>query len=236
MPGIRLIAIAVIAVASAHAQRTELQDYDDGQIEHPFFSYVFDFDQDCCRRIEQHAMLKGLALHLVPNSVVVTFQSAPGEVIESVSITVLDYEGGFVGTSPTSAVIARGRSGDFIVLHASAIGVVENLSADRHSIGQLTGKPIGPIVEIDLQAANEGNDIFLDEIGGYFDDLSAVVLDACPGDLDADRDVDLSDLATLLAHFGQSGATFEDGDLNADGNVDLSDLSAMLSAFGQTCS
>jgi hypothetical protein len=58
----------------------------------------------------------------------------------------------------------------------------------------------------------------------------------CVGDLDNDRDVDLSDLAGLLAHYGTTSAmTQADGDLDCDGDVDLSDLSTLLSAYGTTC-
>jgi hypothetical protein len=58
----------------------------------------------------------------------------------------------------------------------------------------------------------------------------------CPGDVDGDGDVDLSDLATLLANFGVSGgATPEQGDLDGDEDVDLSDLAALLANFGATC-
>lgn len=56
------------------------------------------------------------------------------------------------------------------------------------------------------------------------------------GDLDGDCQVGLSDLATLLSHFGTpSGATYADGDLDADGDVDLSDLTQLLANFGTTC-
>jgi subtilisin family serine protease len=59
---------------------------------------------------------------------------------------------------------------------------------------------------------------------------------ACLGDLDGDRDVDLADLAQLLAHYGMtSGAEYEDGDLDADGDVDLTDLAALLAAYGTSC-
>jgi hypothetical protein len=55
----------------------------------------------------------------------------------------------------------------------------------------------------------------------------------CPGDLDGDGDVDLTDLAQLLAHYGMTeGATYEDGDLDGDGDVDLTDLAALLSVYG----
>jgi len=58
----------------------------------------------------------------------------------------------------------------------------------------------------------------------------------CPGDLDGDNDVDLSDLAQLLGNYGMtSGATYEDGDLDGDGDVDLADLAALLGVYGTTC-
>ena len=57
----------------------------------------------------------------------------------------------------------------------------------------------------------------------------------CP-DLDGDGDVDLADLAQLLAHYGvTSGASFEDGDIDGDGDVDLADLAALLAEYGTTC-
>lgn len=55
----------------------------------------------------------------------------------------------------------------------------------------------------------------------------------CLGDLDDDREVDLGDLATLLAHYGEDETC--EGDLDCDGDVDLSDLSALLAAYGTTC-
>src|SRR5262245_10476781 len=51
-------------------------------------------------------------------------------------------------------------------------------------------------------------------------------------DLDQDGDVDLQDMANLLAHFGTaSGATFEDGDVDDDGDVELQDLAILLANF-----
>lgn len=67
---------------------------------------------------------------------------------------------------------------------------------------------------------------------------SAYVFDVtwCLGDLDHDNDVDLADLAQLLANYGTtSGAVYEDGDLDGDGDVDLADISALLAKYRTTC-
>lgn len=56
----------------------------------------------------------------------------------------------------------------------------------------------------------------------------------CPGDLNGDRLVDLSDLSVLLSDFGCTGGTCG-GDLDGDGDADLADLSQLLSVFGTTC-
>ena len=66
--------------------------------------------------------------------------------------------------------------------------------------------------------------------------VSVIPDSPCPGDLDGDNDVDLSDLAQLLANYGAtSGANPEDGDMDGDGDVDLSDLAALLAVYGTTC-
>ena len=58
----------------------------------------------------------------------------------------------------------------------------------------------------------------------------------CLGDLDGDNDIDLTDLAQLLANYGMtSGATYEDGDIDADSDVDLTDLAELLAVYGTTC-
>ena len=57
----------------------------------------------------------------------------------------------------------------------------------------------------------------------------------CPGDLNDDFDVDLTDLATLLGNFGTTDVDREDGDLDDDNDVDLNDLTQILSEYGTTC-
>ncbi len=67
-------------------------------------------------------------------------------------------------------------------------------------------------------------------------DLECPVIVICPQDFNGDGNVDLTDLATLLANFGLgSGASNAQGDADLDGDVDLSDLASLLAAFGTSC-
>jgi hypothetical protein len=52
---------------------------------------------------------------------------------------------------------------------------------------------------------------------------------AIPGDLDGDGDVDLTDLAILLASYGID----DGGDIDGDGDTDLQDLATLLSHYGE---
>ena len=74
-----------------------------------------------------------------------------------------------------------------------------------------------------------------DECGNWSTDVTTITV-LLLGDLDFDADVDLSDLAQLLGHYGTtSGASYEDGDLDGDEDVDLSDLAMLLSVYGRSC-
>ena len=57
----------------------------------------------------------------------------------------------------------------------------------------------------------------------------------CWGDLNDDGSRGLADLAELLGHYGQTGATYFNGDLDLDGDVDLVDLAEMLAVYGVAC-
>ncbi len=75
--------------------------------------------------------------------------------------------------------------------------------------------------------------------GWNIDDIEiwgVVTTPQCPGDLDGDGDVDLTDLSILLGNYGMtSGAEYEDGDLDGDGDVDLADLAQLLGHYGESC-
>lgn len=76
--------------------------------------------------------------------------------------------------------------------------------------------------------------------GGYVISLTGVCyinnVPPCPGDINGDNAVNLTDLATLLTNFGlPSGATLAQGDIDGDGDVDLTDLATLLSNFGTVC-
>jgi hypothetical protein len=57
----------------------------------------------------------------------------------------------------------------------------------------------------------------------------------CPGDVNGDNTVDITDLGILLANFGTGSAFLEDGDLSGDGSVDITDLGILLAEFGSGC-
>lgn len=106
-------------------------------------------------------------------------------------------------------------------------------------------------IEDDPATSKVGTSIAVDSAGmlavtyqfGYVADgivqadihLAIARIGTCPGDLDGDSTIGLSDLAILLAHFGETGAAPEDGDLDGDGDVDLGDLATLLAVYGAAC-
>ncbi len=72
------------------------------------------------------------------------------------------------------------------------------------------------------------------DMGAY--EFGGSDLPPCHGDLDGDRDVDLDDLAVLLAHYGVlEGANGADGDMDCDGDIQIADLAEFLGAYGDVC-
>ncbi len=95
---------------------------------------------------------------------------------------------------------------------------------------ELAGNPEGRTVVLDGTVPN------LDVTGTLGSAEVTIVCQACPGDLDGNNQVGLTDLAMLLSNYGTTtGALPQDGDCDCDGDVDLADLSALLGAYGTTC-
>jgi hypothetical protein len=65
-------------------------------------------------------------------------------------------------------------------------------------------------------------------------DMGAYEFQACPGDLDGDRDVDHSDLGIFLSDWGCTGADCI-GDIDGDGDTDADDLQLLLANWGAVC-
>ena len=55
-----------------------------------------------------------------------------------------------------------------------------------------------------------------------------------PGDPNLDATIDLTDLSTILNHFGQTTQNWTDGNFDYATTIDLTDLSDVLNNFGTT--
>lgn len=96
------------------------------------------------------------------------------------------------------------------------------------------------IIGIFDQEDENSDDGYLDGyrlwVMNYDGNGSVINGEGCLGDLDADGNVGLADLAALLGHYGTaSDASYADGDLDRDGDVDLTDLAELLSVYGTSC-
>ncbi|MFN0135393.1 MAG: dockerin type I domain-containing protein [Phycisphaerae bacterium] len=99
--------------------------------------------------------------------------------------------------------------------------------------------PLSATVRVRFRASDLGSGSIVEAAIDDFS-VSRFLCDAlptpCPADLNGDRQINLTDLATLLSNFGlTAGATAEQGDLNGDEQITLTDLAQLLSVFGTPC-
>ncbi len=214
-------------LAGAAFADKEVENFAGGEFTNPFFIHDLEFD-GCCWEIIENAN-EDWEFHLVPNTDFITFDLEPGQKVESVSCTIRDFEGGFVGNVSSSVMIAR-SSTDFVVRIAQELIIEDTLLATVDDIGQLFGEPLGEIVQIQLQAANEGNALE-PGIGAYYDDITVVFADMCAEDLDGDGAVGSTDLIALLGVWGRCDEDCP-ADFDGDEFVGPTDLIQLLGAWG----
>jgi fibronectin type 3 domain-containing protein len=209
-----------------------------------------------CTLTENTAQLSGGALYsewsfpAITNCVL--WDNAPGEVtfIGGLWITYSDIRDGTLmpwfgeGCLDADPVFVDPAAGDYRLADSSpCIDAGCNWAVPRDVADLDDDRDTYEITPLDL----DGEGRFFDDAGtadsgcGYAPivDMGACEFGGtgaqpCFGDLDGDRDVDLADLAALLASYGVSGGV-RDADLDCDGDVDLSDLAAMLSAYRTGC-
>jgi hypothetical protein len=102
----------------------------------------------------------------------------------------------------------------------------------------------GPYRIMRLAEPAEGTDSFTFQVNSAVGSsnvatVTLVYVPWCIGDLDGDGQVNLSDLAQLLGHYGSTDATYGDGDIHpppsGDGDVDLGDLAELVGRYGNIC-
>lgn len=110
----------------------------------------------------------------------------------------------------------------------------EQLDTGGDSVADGTRSTFG--VDADVPTT-PGGTFVVDYIDGPAGGGPALILVTYAGDIDLDGDVDLTDLALLLANFGSSCGISGicTGDVDGDADVDLTDLATVLRDFGRSC-
>lgn len=117
--------------------------------------------------------------------------------------------------SPNAAFLWReGVMFDLTALVVNAPPLGLTVAVDVNNLGQILAQSYGP-------SGPAAGFVF--------------VLVPCAHDLNGDGQIDLDDLATLLAHFGTVDPEPGTGDIDGNRIVDLPDLAILLSTLGTTC-
>ena len=229
--------VATILIAAAQATADEqVESFDGGEFTNPFFNHQIEFNDPCCFEILRRRSDNDWVMHLRPNTDLITFNLTPGERVESISVEMQDFEGGFRGNQPSSAIVVRGASGDFVALHTAGLGTIEVITADVNTPGQIDGEPLGEIISIHFQVANEGNSK-VPGVGAMFDDITVVTSAVfAPGDLNCDRSINALDIEPFLvalfdpeSYAGQyPDCDINLADINGDGRIDALDIEGFL--------
>ena len=206
----------------------------------------------------------GSAFYIVPGTDVsltncILWMNMPGWQFDGSdpnSVSYSDIEGGFLGQGNIDAdplfVDPDGPDGDWFSWEDNDY----RLSPDSPCIDAADNRAVPPDtadldgdgdVDEHTPVDLDGNPRFVDDlltddtgvphVPEYLEivDMGAYEFQFCLGDLDADREIGLGDLATLLAHYETTDATYEDGDLDGDGDVDLADLALLLAVYETDC-
>jgi hypothetical protein len=138
--------------------------------------------------------------------------------VTTASELVWEVEGEF----PVGAWIVDGRAGceGATVMASDWRYECEPFSLDVSVAPGIYWLVVGPAMASDLA-----------QCGARYTAIARRVFD-CPGDLDDDGDIDLTDLGQLLSNYGMTGAEHEDGDVDCDRDVDLADLAGLLADYG----
>lgn len=158
-------------------------------------------------------------------------------------LTVDSCAGASISTNPNSQTVDAGDTAQFSVVAAGTAPIAyqwRKNNVDLSDGGNIAGALTATLTISNAQDSDEGSYTchVSNECGNATSGPATLTVNpaVCPGDVNGDNVVDLTDLATLLGNYGTgSGGTYSQGDLNGDGAIDLSDLSLLLSAFGTTC-
>jgi len=173
-----------------------------------------------------YLQLVGVACDTCPDWLFSGFQDDPYGLNEV--IPPQDGDGLYTAWAQLGTPVAATPEGTLVTwFQFNAVSVIE---ATPLNILETAGSPLAQTIIYD------GTVPGLDVTGTLGGASVEIVCQLCPGDLDGDGDIDLSDLAQLLSNYGATSGTMPwDGDVDCDGDVDLSDLAALLAVYGQTC-
>ncbi|MFN0135855.1 MAG: hypothetical protein ACKVS9_07025 [Phycisphaerae bacterium] len=134
--------------------------------------------------------------------------------------------GGNPGFANDSILVSEWGTGRIVTYEADANGdpIVATQRVMITGLAGAEGAAIDPVTG-DFLFSTFGGGNRVVRVSGF------TTITNCPGDINLDNVVELTDLALLLANFGQVGI----GDLDGNCTTDLIDLAILLSSFGSPC-